>query len=198
MSQSDMARQLQVAPLTVNNWVNGRNKPRGRNLQKVTRFLSSSSGRISDHFLSTRRHQRIPQSLSFQGGKLHQELQRKLCELGNVMDFEVLTNRDLGGGHRPDVLWYKLNPNIQPHAQPKYVFEIELGQAIQKSLATLKHAYDLGNADLFLLVPEAKRGIVQAKVGGAFHEIAKKLKVLPVEDFPKDIGALKTLLGVST
>lgn len=114
------------------------------------------------------------------------------------MGFVVHTNRDIGGRQHPDVLWYKLDPDTHESAQPHYVFEIELGVAIPKSLATLKHAYDLGNANLFLLVPEHRRRIVQAKVDGAFHEILKKLKIFSVEDCPENGHDLKEFLGVSS
>ncbi len=194
MSQRDLARQLDVTPLTVSKWVNNRNEPRGHNLKNLTRFLSLSSGRELAQASGTGGYRQKISKPSFQGGPDHQDMQRRLYELGRTREFVVRTNRDIGGGHRPDVLWYKLDPDTREGVQPHYVFEIELGPAIQKSLATLKHAYDLGNADLFLLVPERKRRIVQAKVDGAFHEILKKLKIFSVEDCPKNLSDLKDFL----
>ena len=197
MSQRDLASRLSVTPLTVSKWVNNRNKPRGHNRKNLIRFLSLSSGRELGKASGAGGHRQNISKPSFQGGPDHQDMQHRLYELGRTMGFVVHTNRDIGGGHRPDVLWYKLDPDTRESVQPHYVFEIELGQAIQKSLATLKHAYDLGNADLFLLVPEGKHRTVHAKVDGAFHEILKKLKICSVEDCPENVLSLKEFLGVS-
>lgn len=198
MSQRDLARRLDVTPLTVCKWVNHRNEPRGHNLKNLKRFLSLSSGPELAQASGTGEYRQKISKPSFQGGSDHQDMQRRLYDLGRTMGFVVHTNKDIGGGHRPDVLWYKLDPDTHEGVQPHYVFEIELGPAIQKSLATLKHAYDLGNADLGLLVPKRKRRTVDAKVDGAFHEIQKKLKIYSVEDCPKNVADLKDFLEMSS
>jgi transcriptional regulator with XRE-family HTH domain len=176
LSQADLARKLGVHPITVGNWIHGRTEPRGRNLKRVEQWLDSGA------------------RPGLQGGPEHRELQERLRKLGKISNYHVETNRDIGGGHRPDVLWYRLDPEKHEKAQPQRVFEIELNQGIQKSLATLKHAYDLGNAELFLFVPERKVDLVRKKVNGAFHEIEKSLSILPFERCPEDIEELKYFL----
>lgn len=138
----------------------------------------------------------------FQGRPEHQRLQQLLHQLGTVQKMHVRVNRDIGGGFRPDVVWYKLDPERHPRAGAHAVFEIEFGEsaAIAKSLASLKHAFDLWPARLFLFVPEYRLPVVNARVDGmadgAFHEIKDQLTLHAVESCPNELFELAKLLRV--
>jgi len=82
------------------------------------------------------------------------------------------------------VLWFRLNPSEHSNAAPIAAFEIEFGsaQAIAKSLSSLKHAFDLGTQNLFLILPSGRVNGAKERLGGAFHEIAESIAVLPIED----------------
>jgi hypothetical protein len=142
-----------------------------------------------------------------QGRRAHRELQRSLLDLGRLMRFHVRQNHSIGGGFRPDVMWYRLDPNEHTKASPTHVFEIEFGQSAQlaKSFASLKHAHDLCNAELFLIVPQTRLNKARTKAGaaemnaishGAFHEISGRLKILPVEDCAREPVELAEALGL--
>lgn len=125
----------------------------------------------------------------FQGRREHRELQQALVELAEIRGCFARTNVSIGAGFRPDVLWYRLDPDEHPNVGFSYVFEIEFGTsaAVSKSLASLKHAHDLGCSKLFLFVPPESLKRVESKAGlelrqGAFHEIAQELNIIGIEE----------------
>lgn len=135
-------------------------------------------------------------TVGVQGGDEHQEIQALLIKIGQMQGFHVKSNRLIGARLKPDVLWYRLDPDKDPSHGPHAVFEIERGEAAQltKSLSSLKHAYDKGCTRLFLIVPERKRVNVEARtgglVGGSFHEIQDCLKLVAIENCPRDVYEL--------
>ncbi len=142
-----------------------------------------------------------------QGREAHRRLQRRLVELGTLLGYPVRQNHAIGGGFRPDVMWYRLDPRVEPNAAPFAVFEIEFGQSAQlsKSFASLKHAHDLCNPALYLIVPEARMTKARTRAGaaeldqisrGAFHEIREHLHILSVEQCQGGGLALARVLGL--
>lgn len=118
-----------------------------------------------------------------QGGEEHQALQRSICEIGVMKNFHVRTNYDIGAGLKPDVLWFKLQP--EKNNGPALVVEIERGSsaALQKSLSSLKHANDRWpGTQLRLIIPQKRREAVEEKLTGAFHEIRGNLKISAIEE----------------
>ncbi len=118
-----------------------------------------------------------------QGGEEHQALQRSICQIGEMKNFHVRTNYDIGAGLKPDVLWFKLQP--EKNNGPALVVEIERGSsaALQKSLSSLKHANDRWpGTQLRLIVPKKRREAVEEKLTGAFHEIRANLKISAIEE----------------
>ena len=67
------------------------------------------------------------------------------------------TNYKIGAGFKPDVLWFRLDPSKHSNAAPIAVFEVEFSsaQSIAKSMASLKHAFDLGTQKLLCIVVRA-------------------------------------------
>ncbi len=137
-------------------------------------------------------------SAGVQGREEHQQIQQALIDLGTMRGYAVRSNHAIGGGYKPDVLWFKLKPEEGHGAH--YVFEIEFGEAaaLSKSLASLKHAHDRWNSRLFLIAPEKKRAAIDARLGGmlagAFHEIQDHVQVISVEECPTDVRELGRLL----
>ncbi len=138
---------------------------------------------------------------SFQGSDEHQSIQRRLCELGELRNHYVKTNKEIGSRVRPDVIWYKLNPDAIPQPGASHVFEIERGgsQSITKSLASLKHAHDMWpGTKLYMIVPRANIADVQARLPGSFHEIERALRTAAIEDILKcDLYELAKKLGIA-
>lgn len=110
-------------------------------------------------------------------------MQQNLADLGELRRLHVRTNHAIGAGFMPDVLWFRLDPSEHKNAAPIAAFEIEFGsaQAIAKSLSSLKHAFDLGTHKLFLILPSGRVTGAKQRLGGAFHEIADSISVLPIE-----------------
>lgn len=156
-----------------------------RNFASAPRNVAKRQGAVQQR--SNRQNKRVEPSpsapLSLQGRPEHQEMQQKLVVLGKLMKYHVRTNYKIGAGFKPDVLWFRLDPSKHSNAAPIAVYEVEFGsaQSIAKSMASLKHAFDLGTNKLFLIVPA--KGVDKAKLrlDGAFHEIAKAIEVLPIE-----------------
>lgn len=119
-----------------------------------------------------------------QGRADHRKMQKSLVDLGSLRRLHVRTNYSIGAGFKPDVLWFRLNPSEHQNAAPIAAFEIEFGsaQAIAKSLASLKHAFDLGTQNLFLILPSNRVEGAKLRLRGAFHEIAESISVLPIEN----------------
>lgn len=131
-----------------------------------------------------------------QGGPEHRAIQLMLCQIGKIKEFHVRTNYGIGAGVKPDVLWYKLEPEKSGGAA--LVAEIERGtaSALQKSLASLKHAHDrYPGAKLRLIVPKPRISAVELRLTGMFHEIQGSLQTHSIEDCKDlDIYALASKL----
>lgn len=118
-----------------------------------------------------------------QGGPDHRAIQLMLCQIGKIKEFHIRTNYGIGAGVKPDVLWYKLEPEKSGGAA--LVAEIERGTAaaLQKSLASLKHAHDrYPGARLRLIVPKTRISAVELRLGGMFHEIQGSLQTHAIEE----------------
>lgn len=139
-------------------------------------------------------------SFSIQGGPEHKALQLKLCQLGQLSKHHVKTNKSIGSGVRPDVLWYLKDPEQERMAAALYVMEIERGPsaALQKSLAGLKHAHDLWpNVNLLIFVPRGRVEAAKIGIEGAFHDVAPRMRVYAIEDCIKlDLYALACQIGL--
>ena len=56
--------------------------------------------------------------------------------------------------------------------------------SIMHALAKLKHAFDLWNSNIFLIISNEKDFCsAQELLNGTFHEIKEKIRIIPAEDF---------------
>lgn len=106
---------------------------------------------------------------------LHQEVQHKLVEIGRLQKFiaEAEFGFDIG---RLDVVWRRIERSV-----PSYVFEIQIGGDLYHALAKLKHAFDLWNSRLFLVVSQADHGKAGDLLSGSFHEIGDRVKLIELD-----------------
>ncbi len=102
----------------------------------------------------------------------HEELKKALVEIGKLQNFIAESEYQFDGG-RLDVVWRRVERSV-----PTYVFEIQLGGNIYQALAKLKHAYDLWNSHIFLIVSPNELNKITELLSGTFHEIRDKLKVI--------------------
>jgi predicted RNA-binding protein len=106
---------------------------------------------------------------------LHKEVQRKLVEIGKLQKFiaEAEFNFDIG---RLDVVWRRIERSV-----PSYVFEIQIGGDVYHALAKLKHAFDLWNSRLFLVVSQTDHEKAGNLLSGSFHEIGDRVKLIELD-----------------
>lgn len=102
----------------------------------------------------------------------HDELQRKLVEIGNIQGYlaEKEYSFDIG---RLDVVWRRVLNSV-----PTYVFEIQVGGDIYHALAKLKHAFDLWNSHIFLIASETDYSKTENLLSGTFHEIRNRIRFI--------------------
>ena len=76
--------------------------------------------------------------------------------------------------HRYDVIWKRVKSG-----NPVKVFEVQVSGNLDSALTKLKHARDLWNADIFLVVVSSKDAEkAEYLLSGSFHEIADKTTIL--------------------
>lgn len=71
---------------------------------------------------------------------------------------------------------------------PTFVFEVQIGGNVTEALGKLKHAYDLWNSNLYIVIEDKDRNKVSILLSGTFHEIKDKLTVIlasEIEEFYK-------------
>lgn len=76
-------------------------------------------------------------------------------------------------GTQLDVAWRKVEKAV-----PAYAFEVQIGGDIYHAMAKLKHAYDIWNSKIFLIVTEKDLGKASELLTGTFHEIKEKIRVI--------------------
>jgi hypothetical protein len=105
---------------------------------------------------------------------LHDEIKAKLLEIGRLQRLIVDSEYDMDGG-RLDVVWRRIE-----RAVPAYVFEVQIGGDLYHALGKLKHAFDLWNSNIFLVVAEEDVHKARGLLSGTFHEIQGKVKLVEV------------------
>jgi hypothetical protein len=77
-----------------------------------------------------------------------------------------------------DVVWRRVEKG-----SPTYVFEIQVGGDIYHAISKLKHAFDLWNSNIFLVI-NSNEDINKAYrlLNGTFHEIKDKVKIISSKD----------------
>uniref|UniRef100_UPI00404AE64D hypothetical protein n=1 Tax=Ignavibacterium sp. TaxID=2651167 RepID=UPI00404AE64D len=98
------------------------------------------------------------QDLIFQIGQLNRLISEKEYPIEN---------------ERLDVVWRRVERSV-----PTYVFEVQIGGDIYHALGKLKHAFDIWNSNIFLVIREADLEKTNILLSGTFHEIKDKLKII--------------------
>jgi hypothetical protein len=89
---------------------------------------------------------------------------------------------------RLDVVWKRVEKSV-----PTFAFEVQIGGDIYHALGKLKHAFDLWNSSIFLVIDRGSLPKVGELLGGTFHEIAPNLKVVEIEALERLQRALATV-----
>jgi len=109
-----------------------------------------------------------------QSDSLHEELKKKLVEMGRIQKFLAEPEYPMDGT-RLDAVWRRVEKSV-----PTYVFEIQVGGDIYHAIAKLKHAYDLWNSRIFLVAAASERAKFESLMSGTFHEVRERLQFIEI------------------
>lgn len=110
----------------------------------------------------------------------HEKAKELLISLGKISGFLVEDEYHMDG-RRLDVIWKRVE-----RGSPAFVFEVQVGGNITEALGKLKHAFDLWNSNLYIVIEDEDRLEVNNLLSGTFHEIRDKLTVIlysEIEEF---------------
>jgi predicted RNA-binding protein len=113
-----------------------------------------------------------PERVEAQPLSLHEELKRRLIEIGKFQKYlsEGEYPFDIG---KLDVVWRRVERSV-----PTYVFEVHIGGDVYHELAKLKHAFDLWNSRIYIVAPQIERSKVENLLSGTFHEIRDRIRFI--------------------
>lgn len=103
----------------------------------------------------------------------HQRIQERLLQIGRMQKFIADKEYEMKDGTRLDVVWRRL-----AEAVPQYVFEVQVGGDIYHALGKLKHANDIWNSSIFLIIGDSDLPKANTLLSGTFHEIQPKVKLI--------------------
>ncbi|MEM0337429.1 MAG: hypothetical protein QXN23_03300 [Candidatus Caldarchaeum sp.] len=111
----------------------------------------------------------------------HDEVKSLVAELGRLSNYIVdVEYRMPDISERLDVVWRRVAASV-----PTFVFEVHIGGNLHQALTKLKHAYDIWNSNIYLVVKEDRYDEVMRYLEGAFHEIKPVIRVLKVSQVRK-------------
>lgn len=192
----------EVAPLLAKYGIDGPQKLRLYSLYYRRAPLPPELGRAIEERLSASvppsQHAAAGGRLSVGGrrrgvGRVHDAVSEMLVEVGGLLGF--YGEREVENSpFRHDVVWWR--SERERRLPPVAVFEVVVGGEVERSLAALKHAYDVWRCALFLVFADERKReraekLVEPYLSGAFHEIAGHLHVMSVEDVEEMYRDLK-------
>lgn len=103
---------------------------------------------------------------------LHDEIKDKLIEIGRLQQLIAEHEYNMDGA-KLDVVWRRIERSV-----PTYVFEVQIGGDVYHAIGKLKHAFDLWNSNIFLVIVEEDMEKATSLLSGTFHEISSKIKII--------------------
>lgn len=117
----------------------------------------------------------------------HDQAKELLLDVGRMRRFVCADEYRLDG-ERLDVIWKRVERSV-----PTYAFEVQIGGDIYHAIGKLKHAFDIWNSKIFLVIDGASVPKVTELLRGTFHEIATELRVVELEKLERLQRALATV-----
>lgn len=103
---------------------------------------------------------------------LHDEIKNKLLEIGRLQKLIAESEYNMDGA-KLDAFWRRIERSV-----PTCVFEVQIGGDLYHAIGKLKHAFDLWNSNIFLVVIEEDMERATSLLSGTFHEILDKIKII--------------------
>ncbi len=117
----------------------------------------------------------------------HDQAKDLLLDVGRMSRYVCADEYRLDG-ERLDAVWKRVE-----HGVPTYAFEVQIGGDIYHAIGKLKHAFDLWNSRIFIVIDGASIPKVAELLRGTFHEIANELRVIELEKLESLQRALATV-----
>lgn len=105
----------------------------------------------------------------------HEEIKEKLVQLGKLQGMIAESEYSMNGTQL-DVVWRRVEKAV-----PAYAFEVQIGGDIYHAMAKLKHAHDIWNSKIFLIVTEKDVGKASELLTGTFHEIRERIRIIEAQ-----------------
>jgi len=106
----------------------------------------------------------------------HNKLQELVFEIGRLNRF-ISEKEYKMDGERLDVVWRRVERSV-----PTYVFEVQVGGDIYHALGKLKHAFDIWNSNIFIVLSKGDAPKADSLLSGTFHEIQPRVKKIFIEE----------------
>ncbi len=114
----------------------------------------------------------------------HDKIKNMIFEIGKIHRYITEKEYEINSD-RLDVVWRRVEKSV-----PTYAFEIQIGGDLYHALAKLKHAYDIWNSNIYLVVADTYRDKIQDLLAGTFHEIRDVLNIIGLQQI-KDLYSLQ-------
>lgn len=128
---------------------------------------------------------------------LHAQIVDSLLEIGRLQNYLSQKEYPMGKA-RLDVVWRRVQRSV-----PNFVFEVQISGNMYQALAKLKHAYDIWNSNIYLVLLDADKKQLDELLSGTFHEIRDRVRVLNeatvkrLIDLKKEIRDIESRLGIT-
>lgn len=128
---------------------------------------------------------------------LHGQIVDSLLEIGRLQNY-LCQKEYLMGKARLDVVWRRVQRSV-----PNFVFEVQISGNLYQALAKLKHAYDIWNSNIYLVLPDADRKQLDELLSGTFHEIRDRVRAVDeatvrrLMNLKKEIRDIESRLGIT-
>ena len=128
---------------------------------------------------------------------VHSELVDSLLEIGRLQSY--LTQKEYPMGKaRLDAVWRRVQRSV-----PNFVFEVQVGGNLYQALAKLKHAHDIWNSNIYLVLLDSSKKQLDELLSGTFHEIRDRLRIIDeatvkrLVNLKKEIREIESRLGLT-
>ncbi|HEY7316256.1 MAG TPA: EVE domain-containing protein [Candidatus Binatia bacterium] len=128
---------------------------------------------------------------------VHSELVDSLLEIGRLQSY--LTQKEYPmGKSRLDAVWRRVQRSV-----PNFVFEVQVGGNLYQALAKLKHAHDIWNSNIYLVLLDSSKKQLDELLSGTFHEIRDRVRVIDeatvrrLVNLKKEIREIESRLGLT-
>jgi predicted RNA-binding protein len=128
---------------------------------------------------------------------LHARIVDSLLEIGRLQNYLCQKEYPMGKA-RLDAVWRRVQRSV-----PNFVFEVQVGGNMYQALAKLKHAYDIWNSNIYLVLLDAGKKQLEELLSGTFHEIRDKVRLVDettikrLLNLKKEIRDIESRLGIT-